>query len=191
MNLIEQIAPSSVDSERQAGPWAGFAEERGEKIPAVVLFGIGRSAWYQWVEQGQSASLLTYHPDRVLHMLLALNVPTEVHDCLATRALRPSDMEPVLGRRVLLELNRDELTAPAQASPAVHHRYCVWTTGRTEMNGPGAWPQVELEMPSLPAPVFIDGQTLARSWTFPSEDFFRYRFFVPAAHKIRWHRRLF
>jgi len=55
----------------------------------------------------------------------------------------------------------------------------------------GAWPQVELEMPSLPAPVFIDGQTLARSWTFPSEDFFDTDFSCRQLTRFDGSRRLF
>jgi hypothetical protein len=169
-----------------------FAGQYGEDISESMLFGIGLSSWYGLPTGDPVPFLLTFHPDRLLRMLIALNVPTEVYHCWCTRPPTPDDLAPIRGRRVLLELNRSILRSGEStfgASPSFR-RYCVWTTGQEYQPEDGTWPSLELDVPDSKDPITVDGLTLIHAWVHSGDAFGDYRYYVPAIKQLRWNPRV-
>jgi len=185
--------PNSVM--RHSGSWLvqQFAQQFGDTISEPVVFGIGRTAWYCLYSRGAGVPfLLTYHPQRVERMFMAINVATETYHCWTTKPISRSEIYCFEHGNVLPQLDKKKLESGFDESgnDSDPRYFCVWPVRVIPPSDEHGWPSAEVRIPGINDPVIIEGEILARSWRACRQELAEHSFYLPYVRSVRWNRRV-
>ena len=163
-----------------SGSWVvGFwARHHGAHFSEASLFGIGRTAWYGFDPTAQDPRFYTYHPNRVMRTLIALNIATAVYRRVTTARLPSPHAELARGFPVLLEVNEARLTPAGSGQDG----YCLCYMGQAGEASPELIP---VHTPhNVEEPLAVEAGTLVSAWQQPTPLGYQHTVYVPMARTI-------